>query len=133
MTGAEGDQGRGGTMEWDVVIDGLSRPEAPCPDGDDAIWCSDIFGDGAILRLGLDGTLEQVCARQHVGGIVPHESGGVVASGHDLAVVARDGTQRVVLAADGIWGYNDITTDFAGNVFAGRHDDAPTIDPPEKD
>jgi sugar lactone lactonase YvrE len=120
-------------MDWEVVIDGLSRPEAPCPDGDQTLWCSDIFGDGAILRLGLDGTSAHVCTRGHVGGIVPHESGGIVASGHDLAVVSRTGEQRVVLAPDGIWGYNDITTDVAGNVFAGRHDEAPTIDPPEKD
>lgn len=120
-------------MSWDLVTDALVRPEAPCPDGDDAIWCSDIFGDGAILRVQLDGSLEHVCTRAHVGGIVPHADGGIVASGHDLAVVSRSGEQRVVLAADDIWGFNDITTDGAGNVFAGRHDEAPKIDPPERD
>src|SRR4051794_34235409 len=124
---------RRSAMSWELLTDGLGRPEAPCADGDEAIWCSDILGDGAILRVGLDGRVEHVCTRAHVGGMVPHADGGVVASGHDLAVVSRAGEPRVVLAADDIWGYNDITTDFAGNVFAGRHDEAPKIDPPERD
>jgi D-xylonolactonase len=120
-------------MSWDVVIEGLSRPEAPCPDGDSAIWCSDIAGEGAILRVHLDGSVERLCTRGHVGGIVPHVDGGLVASGHDLAVVSPTGEQRAIFSAGNIWGFNDITTDFAGNIFAGRHDEAPTIDPPRKD
>jgi sugar lactone lactonase YvrE len=120
-------------MSWDVVIEGLGRPEAPCPDGGGVFWCSDIFGDGAVLRVGLDGTAERVCTRAHVGGIVPHVAGGIVASGHDLAVVTPGGEQRTVLAPEGIWGFNDITTDPSGNVFAGRHDEAPSIEPPKRD
>ena len=40
-------------MSWDVVIEGLSRPEAPCPDGDSAIWCSDIAGEGACVMASI--------------------------------------------------------------------------------
>jgi sugar lactone lactonase YvrE len=120
-------------MSWEVLADGLSRPEAPCPDGDDALWCSDILGDGAILRIGLDGVVQWVCRRPHVGGIVPHADGGILASGHDLAVISATGEERTVLAAEGIWGFNDITTDHAGNIFAGRHDEAPSAELPKRD
>jgi sugar lactone lactonase YvrE len=120
-------------MGWELIVENLHRPEAPCPDGSDAIWCSDIFGDGAILRITFDGAIEHIRTRAHVGGIVPHEDGGIVVSGHDLAVISHAGEERVVLTVDGIWGFNDITTDRAGNVFAGRHDEAPSIELPQRD
>lgn len=120
-------------MNWDLLVEDLNRPEAPCADGSEGVWCSDIFGDGAILRVGFDGVVESVCTRAHVGGIVPHVDGGIVCSGHDLAVISANGEQRVVHSVEGIWGFNDITTDGAGNVFAGRHDEVPTIEPPTRD
>jgi sugar lactone lactonase YvrE len=117
---------------WEVVADDLHRPEAPCPDGSNGIWCSDIFGDGAILRIAFDGQVQHVHTRAHVGGIVPHVDGGIVASGHDLAVISPNGDERSVHSVDDIWGFNDITTDPGGSVFAGRHDEPPSIDLPSR-
>ena len=116
---------------WDLLVDGLARPEAPCPDGRGGVWFSDIADAGSIKRLDADGSVHVVCERAHVGGIVPHVDGGVVASGHTVAVLDRDGgSERVVLDANGGWGFNDITADEAGNVFAGKHTERPQLAPP---
>lgn len=118
-------------MDWDVLVDGLARPEAPCDDGAGGLWFSDIAAEGSINHLAPDGRHRVVATRAHVGGIVPHVSGGIVASGPDLAVVDREGVvERVVLDVVDSWGFNDITTDSLGNVFAGLHVERPTIDPP---
>jgi sugar lactone lactonase YvrE len=114
-------------MKWELIVDGLSRPEAPCPDGRGGLWFSDIAGEGAILHIRDDGAVRTIATRAHVGGIVPHVDGGIVASGHDVAVLDQVGeVVRTVLDADGGWGFNDITTDPAGNVFAGKHTERPS-------
>lgn len=116
---------------WDVLVDGLARPEAPCPDGAGGLWFSEIAAACAIMRLDPDGSVHTVCAgRAHVGGIVPHADGGLVASGPTVAVIDRQGVARDVLDADGGWGFNDITTDAVGNVFAGKHAERPQMKPP---
>ena len=122
------------TSVWDVLIDGLSRLEAPCLDLDGNVCFSDISGDGQIFRIDASGQLQTVgAARSHVGGLVPHVDGSFVASGHTVAVLDANGGERVVIDADGGWGFNDLCTDADGNVFVGMHTERPTIDPPAID
>jgi xylono-1,5-lactonase len=45
-----------------------------------------------------------------------------VASGHSLAVIGTDGSERVLLEPGSGWGFNDLGTDPAGRVFVGRFD-----------
>jgi len=116
---------------WDVVVDGLGRLEAPCLDLEDNLCFSDIHEAGAIYRLRDNGQLEVVVrGRSHVGGLVPHADGGFVASGHTVAVIDDNGGERVVMTPNGGWGFNDLTTDAAGNVFVGMHGERPTATPP---
>ncbi len=115
---------------WEIVAQGLGRLEAPCLDGAGNLWFSDIAGDGAIHRLGPDGRLETMRrGRPHVGGLVVHSGGGVVATGATVAVL--DGDERVVMTPEGGWGFNDLTTDAAGNVFVGMHGEPPRRSPPK--
>ena len=116
---------------WDVVVDGLARLEAPCVDLGGNLCFSDINGDGAIFRLDQSGRLQTIrVGRSHVGGLVPHIDGGIVASGHTVAVLDDNGGDRVVFDADDAWGFNDLCTDADGNVFVGLHAERPTINPP---
>src|SRR5436190_550634 len=102
---------------WEVVVDGLGRLEAPCLDLAGQLCFSDIAGDGAIYRLGHNGLLEAVLlGRSHVGGLVVHADGGLVASGHTVAVI-DDNEQRIVMTPEGGWGFNDLTSDASGKVL----------------
>jgi sugar lactone lactonase YvrE len=72
----------------------------------------------------------EVAQRDHVGGLVPHVDGGLLASGHDLAVLEDDGSVRTVLEPSGGWGFNDLTTDAHGNVYVGMHGERPSAELP---
>jgi D-xylonolactonase len=82
----------------------------------------------------------QVAHRRGIGGMALHEAGGVVVSGRNVAIKAfvdqpdADNT-HVILSNDpvrGMIGFNDLTTDAAGRIYAGsigfkameQHDDA---------
>src|SRR4029453_16796877 len=89
------------TAQWDVLVEGLGRLEAPCLDLDGQLCFSDIADDGAIYRLRSDGHLETVVrGRHHVGGLVAHADGGFVATGSTVAVI-DDRSERVVMTSEG--------------------------------
>jgi sugar lactone lactonase YvrE len=118
------------TPRWDVLVDGLGRLEAPCLDLDGNLCFSDIAGDGGMYRLGGDGQLAPILqGRPHIGGLVAHADGGLVATGRSVSVI-QDRGERVVLTPDGGWGFNDLTTDPSGAVFVGMHGERPTATPP---
>jgi sugar lactone lactonase YvrE len=118
-----------GSTSWESVVAGFGRLEAPCYDGQGRLWFTDMEADGAVHRLESDGSVVEVAVRSHVGGLVPHAAGGVVATGHSVAVLG-DGPSRTVMALAGGWGFNDLTTDRAGNVFVGMHGERPTASLP---
>ena len=119
------------TAKWDVLVEGLGRLEAPCLDLDGQLCFSDIADEGAIYRLRADGDLETVVrGRHHVGGLVAHADGGLVATGSTVAVIDDRG-ERVVMTPEGGWGFNDLTTDAQGNVFVGMHGERPSANAPE--
>lgn len=104
----------------ETLASGYRLVEAPRFDETDgSIAFTDVLG-GGVYRRGADGTITTVVPkRRGVGGLLLHADGGVVCSGRDVIHV-RDGETRTLLAApDGITGFNDMTADAAGRVYAG--------------
>jgi gluconolactonase len=56
--------------------------------------------------------------RRGMGGLLLHTDGGVVLSGRSVLYVGADG-QRVLADIEGVAGFNDMTTDADGAVWAG--------------
>lgn len=80
-------------------------------------------GVWALSPRGLD--VPVIAHRRGIGGIVVHESGGLIVSGRNVAHKALDdpqGQTRVLLHNDParhIVGFNDMTTDAAGRIYVG--------------
>jgi xylono-1,5-lactonase len=112
-------------MKWDLLRDGFGRLEAPCFDLAGRLCFTDRTPPGRILRIEADGSTTQLAERGHVGGLVPHAAGGLVASGHAVSLISEDEPERVLLEHGTGWGFNDLGTDSAGRVFVGRFDTDP--------
>jgi sugar lactone lactonase YvrE len=112
--------------EWELVTEGFGRLEGPCLDEQGRLCFSDMRPPGTVYRLEPDGSVMKLADREHVGGLVPHADGGLLASGHTVAVLRDDGTERTILEPVDGWGFNDLATDAAGNVFVGMHGERPT-------
>jgi D-xylonolactonase len=109
-----------------MLASGYQAVEGPTLDGDGSLYFSDTFG-GGVYRLTVAGDVEVVVPkRKGAGGIVRHADGGIVVSGRDLSHV-RDGDTRVLLTREDlvpqegtrVGGFNDITADRVGRLFAG--------------
>lgn len=112
-------------MKWDLLVDGFGRLEAPCIDLSGRLCFTDRTPPGRVLRIEPDGTVTHLAERAHVGGLVPHADGGLVASGHTVSVIAEGQPDRVLLDPGSGWGFNDLGTDPAGRVYVGRFDADP--------
>src|SRR6267154_874016 len=109
-----------------LLASGYQAVEGPTLELDGSVYFSDTFG-GGVYRLPVAGDVEVVVPkRKGAGGIVRHAGGGIVISGRDLSHV-RDGDTRVLLtredlpaqAGTRVGGFNDITADRVGRLFAG--------------
>jgi xylono-1,5-lactonase len=105
------------------VASGYGLIEAPVWDDDEGLYFSDVL-NGGVFRLGLDGATSQVVPkRRGVGGMALHAAGGLVISGRDISFVGLgEAAGKVLLGAEatgGGIGFNDLTTDRAGRVYAG--------------
>ena len=86
-----------------------------------------IFSDvvfGGIFALNTAGQVSQIVEhRKGIGGMALHEAGGLVVSGRNIAFKAFQGGDTIVLLDrnedEGNLGYNDITTDAKGRIYAG--------------
>lgn len=86
-----------------------------------------------MFRLGTDGRVESVFEhRRGIGGMCLHEAGGLVVSGRNLAYKPFDGGDSVTLLdrdeAAGRVGFNDLTTDAAGRIYAGSLGSSPVFE-----
>jgi gluconolactonase len=86
---------------------------------------------GGVYCLDHQGKLSTVVQhRRGIGGVVRHESGGLVVSGRNVGYKGPLAPGTVVLLdkdpAKGIVGFNDITTDRAGRIYAGALGFLPT-------
>ncbi len=80
--------------------------------------------DGGVYCLGLDGGVETVFPfRRGIGGMALHENDGMVVGGRNIAFKGFAGGDTIVLLDrdpdHGNHGYNDLTTDAAGRIYAG--------------
>ncbi len=86
-----------------------------------------VFSDvlfGGVFAVNDDGNVQTVFEhRRGIGGMALHEAGGLVVSGRNIALKPFDsGTTVTLLERDedaGLVGFNDITTDAAGRIYAG--------------
>ncbi|MGH7856883.1 MAG: SMP-30/gluconolactonase/LRE family protein, partial [Candidatus Binatia bacterium] len=100
------------------LTSGYGLVEAPRVDASDNLYFSDVLG-GGVYRRSPDGTIDTVVPkRRGVGGLLLHADGGVVVSGRNVAHV-RNGETRVLLEVNGVLGFNDMTSDAEGRVYAG--------------
>lgn len=80
---------------------------------------SDVLA-GGVYRQSPSCELRTIVPRRHgVGGLVEHERGGVVVGGRDLVHVDDTGASELLLARDGVTGFNDLTTTPDGQVIVG--------------
>ncbi len=105
------------------VATGYGLIEGPVWDPARGLYFSDVLNGGVFL-LDRTGTVTQVVQkRRGIGGMALHASSGLVVGGRDIAIVdLAGGTPKTVLALDaiaGATGFNDLTTDKAGRVYAG--------------
>ncbi|MFN0091791.1 MAG: SMP-30/gluconolactonase/LRE family protein [Acidimicrobiales bacterium] len=105
--------------EIETLTFGYGLIEGPRCDGEGNLYFSDV-PNGGVYRRSPDGAVElAVPKRKGVGGMVLHARGGLVLSGKNICHNQPDGTVRVLLALDDAPGFNDITTDAQGRVYAG--------------
>jgi len=99
------------------LASGYSLLEGPTIDGAGDVYFSDVIA-GGVYRWSPDGVEQVVPKRRGVGGIVLHEDGGVIVTGRDV-LHERNGESRVILALDGVTGFNDLSTSSDGSVYVG--------------
>ena len=115
----------------ETIRSGFGLLEGPVYDPQRGLLFTDAEA-GGVHCLGADGSLETVVKhRRGIGGIVLHENGGLVVSGRNVAYKASLDAQTVVLLDnapnEGVVGFNDITTDSVGRIYAGSLAYRPTV------
>jgi sugar lactone lactonase YvrE len=99
------------------LASGYALLEGPTVDPSGGVYFSDVI-QGGVYRWSPDGVEQIVPKRRGVGGIVLHEDGGVIVTGRDVLHV-HGGESRVLLALDGVTGFNDLATAADGSVYVG--------------
>lgn len=92
---------------------------------------SDVL-NGGVFCLASDGRVSTVFEhRRGMGGLALHEAGGLVVSGRNVSYKPFDGGETVLLLdrnpETGNVGYNDLTTDAAGRIYAGSLGSSPVF------
>ena len=102
----------------ETLATGFGLIEGPREDAAGNLYFSDVT-KGGVYRRRPDGEIETaVPKRRGVGGIALHRDGGLVISGKNICHV-KDGETRIILAIDGVPGFNDLYTDAEGCVYVG--------------
>jgi D-xylonolactonase len=107
----------------ETLATGYTLIEGPVWDDSRGLIFSDVI-DGGAYCLAPDGSISQVIEhRRGIGGMALHENGGIIVSGRNISFKPADGGATQVLLPDnpeGGWiGFNDITTDAKGRIYAG--------------
>ncbi|MEJ2089711.1 MAG: SMP-30/gluconolactonase/LRE family protein [Gammaproteobacteria bacterium] len=116
----------------DALVRGFGLIEGPVWDPDRGLLFSDVLG-GGVYCLDASGNLTTVFEhRRGIGGMALHEAGGLVVSGRNISFKPFDGGEtRLILDRDvdaGNVGYNDLTTDAAGRIYAGSLGSSPVFE-----
>ena len=105
------------------LTQGYGLIEGPVWDRQRGLIFSDVVF-GGVFALGADGRVTRLFEhRKGIGGMSLHQAGGLVVSGRNIAFKPFDGGDTLVLLdrdeSTGNLGYNDITTDAKGRIYAG--------------
>ncbi len=106
-----------------TLAEGYGLIEAPVWVPGRGLLFSDVLF-GGVYCLTPAGEVREVFAhRKGIGGMSLHVAGGMVVSGRNISFKPFDGGQTVTVLeqnpAQGLVGFNDITTDLAGRIYAG--------------
>lgn len=102
---------------------GYTLVEGPVWDEARGLLFSDVLA-GGVFAVTPDGQVwEVVPKRRGIGGMAPHADGGLIVGGRDIAWVGIDGEAPAPLLTSDVTpeaiGFNDLTTDAAGRIWAG--------------
>ena len=119
-------------MSAELLCEGYGLIEGPVWGPDRGLLFSDVL-QGGVFCVDAAGEVTTVFEhRRGIGGMSLHESGGLVVSGRNIAFKPFDGGDSItVLDHDpdnGLVGFNDITTDSAGRIYAGSLGSSPVFD-----
>ena len=108
----------------DALCDGYTLIEGPLWVPGRGLVFADVLA-GGVFCLSESGDVEVVFEhRRGIGGMSLHEAGGLVVSGRNLSYKPfGEGATLTLIEQheDGRVGFNDITTDAAGRVYAGQN------------
>lgn len=107
----------------ELLTAGYGLIEGPVWHPERGLIFSDVVHGGVFCLAGDGGVSEVFPHRRGIGGMSLHVDGGLVVSGRNIAYKAFAGGDTVSLLerdeANGLVGFNDITTDQAGRIYAG--------------
>jgi gluconolactonase len=117
----------------ETLKSGFGLLEAPIWDEHLGLLFADA-ANGGVLCLDQHGNVSTIVKhRKGIGGAVRHRSGGLVVSGRNIAYKDMSESPTIVLLdkspENGIVGFNDITTDSKGRIYAGALGFLPTETP----
>ncbi len=112
--------------------EGYGLIEGPVWDAERGLLFSDVLF-GGVFCLSADGTVSTVFEhRRGIGGMALHEAGGLIVSGRNLSYKPFDGGATVTVLdrneEAGLVGFNDITTDSSGRIYAGGLGSSPVFE-----
>ena len=119
-------------MQPERLTGGYGLIEGPVWDDDRGLIFSDVLV-GGVFALGSGGAVSTVFEhRRGIGGMSRHVAGGLVVSGRNISYKGFDGADTVMLLDrdpdHGNVGYNDITTDAEGRIYAGSLGASPVFE-----
>jgi gluconolactonase len=119
-------------LSAELLCKGFGLIEGPVWDPDRGLLFSDVL-NGGVFCLSASGEVITVFEhRRGIGGMSLHEAGGLVVSGRNLAYKPFNGGDSItVLDRDpdnALVGFNDITTDEAGRIYAGSLGSSPVFE-----
>ncbi len=114
------------------LAEGYGLIEGPVWSPERGLLFSDVLF-GGVYCLGGDGGVSPVFGhRRGIGGMALHEGGGLIVSGRNISYKPFDGGATVTVLdrdeAAGNIGYNDLTTDGEGRIYAGSLGASPVFD-----
>ncbi|MDA1075666.1 MAG: SMP-30/gluconolactonase/LRE family protein [Proteobacteria bacterium] len=116
----------------DLLTQGYGLIEGPVWWPEHGLVFSDVL-NGGVFCVTRAGEVSSVFEhRRGIGGMALHEAGGLVVSGRNIAYKAFAGGATVTLLdrdeAAGIVGFNDISADAAGRIYAGSLGSSPVFE-----
>ena len=110
---------------------GYGLIEGPLWSAERGLLFSDVLNGGVFCFDSSSAVSSVFEHRRGIGGMAAHTAGGLIVSGRNISFKPFDGGSTVTLmdgnASAGIVGYNDLTTDAYGRIYAGSLGSSPVF------